>query len=455
MTLVKRHDLPRMLETLSRDTRPQVALFFGERYLVREAADLLQNTLLQNNPGAVQAIDGDLEDAGKTLGRLMSFSLLPGLQIFRVNDTRLFQSKDMGANLWEKAVKEYETDRKPQALRYLLNMLSLAGISAESSEPFSELSPDQWRDSFATEKPTGDIGWADRLVQESGRQTTPKGTTGNLADLYLDAIGRGLPGQNILILTAENVDKRKRLFTHIKDHGFVVDCSVDTGAGSAAQKVQKEVLLEIMHKTLAGLDKKMEAKATALFLERTGFHPVAVAMESEKLALYAEDRPIITVEDVETMAGRSREDALFELTDAFGKRQIARTIVILHHLLGDGIHSLAILSTMRNYFRKLLIFRSLQLRPDPFWHSGMSASHFQGKYLPALKEEGEWLELLKGHPYALYMSFAKASEFSCSLLKRWLELLLQSEFRLKGSPLPQHLILEELLLSMLRQAAGQ
>jgi DNA polymerase III delta subunit len=53
------------------------------------------------------------------------------------------------------------------------------------------------------------------------------------------------------------------------------------------------------------------------------------------------------------------------------------------------------------------------------------------------------------------MSFTKASEFSCSLLKRWLELLLQSEFRLKGSPLSPHLILEELLLTMLRQAASQ
>jgi DNA polymerase-3 subunit delta len=385
----------------------------------------------------------------------MSFSLLPGLQLYRVNDTHLFQSRDMGASLWDRAVKEYEKDRKPQALRYLLNMLSLAGISAEGSEPFSELSPDQWRDFFATEKPKGDIGWADRLVQESGRQAAPKRTTGNIADLYLEAINRGLPAQNILILTAENVDKRKRLYTHIKDHGVVVDCSVETGAGSAAQKVQKEVLLEIMHKTLAGLDKKIEPKATALFLERTGFHPVAVAMESEKMALYADDRPFITAEDVEAMAGRSREDALFELTDAFGKRQIALTIVTLHHLLEDGIHSLAILATMRNYFRKLLIFRSLQLRPDPVWQAGMSAQHFQRKYLPSLKEKGEWPELLKGHPYALYMSFTKASEFSCSLLKRWLELLLQSEFRLKGSPLPHHLILEELLLTMLRQAASQ
>jgi DNA polymerase III subunit delta len=454
MALVKRNDLPRTLDALGRGTRPQLYLFFGERYLCREAADMLQSTLLQDSAGTVHPIDGDQEDPGRTLNRLLSFSLLPGLQIYRVTDSRLFQSKDMGSSLWDKALKEFEANRQAPALRYLLNMLSLAGIPPENSELFSELSPDQWQVLFATEKPQADIGWADKLVKESGLQAAPKGATENLADRYLEAFTRGLPTQNILILTAESVDKRKRLYTYIKEHGLLVDCAVETGAGSAAQKVQKEVLLEMIQKTLTGFGKKIEPKAMAILLERIGFHPVAVVMESEKLALYVEDRPLITVDDVETMAGRSREDALFELTDAFGKRQIARTIVILHHLLDDGTHSLAILAAMRNYLRRLLIFRSLQLRPDPHWQKGMSAQQFQGQYLPALKESGEWPELLKAHPYALYMSFTKASEFSCSLLKKWLELLLQAEFRLKGSPLPQPIILDELMLTMLRQAAG-
>jgi len=455
MPHIKRNDLPSTLSALSQETRPQVALFFGERYLCREAADMLQNDFLQNSAGTVHPIDGDQEDTGRTLNRLLSFSLLPGLQIYRVTDSRLFQSKDMGSSLWDKAVKEFEGNRQNTALRYLLNMLSLAGIPPESTELFSELTSEQWHDLFATEKPMGDISWADKLVQESGLQASTKKTSENLADQYLEALTRGLPAQNILILTAENVDKRKRLYTYIKEHGLIVDCSVETGSSSAAQKVQKEVLLEMLQKTLAGFSKKIEPKAMALFLERVGFHPIAVVMESEKLALYVNDRPIITVDDVEMMAGRSREDALFELTDALGKKQIARTITVLHHLLEDGTHSLAILAALRNYLRRLLIFRSLQLRPAPPWQQGMSAQQFQGKYLPALKKTGEWPELLKGHPYALYMSFSKASEFSCSSLKKWLKFLLQAEFRLKGSPLPHHIVLEELILTMLLQAAGQ
>jgi DNA polymerase-3 subunit delta len=151
------------------------------------------------------------------------------------------------------------------------------------------------------------------------------------------------------------------------------------------------------------------------------------------------------------MVGRSREDALYELTDAFGKRQLGRTLTILNRLQENGTHGLAILATMRNYIRKMLIFRSLQLQPSPPWHNGMNAKQFQSSYLPALKESGEWSDMLAGHPYALFMSFTKAGEYSCNQLKKWLKLLLEAEFRLKGSPLPQHIVLEELFLAMLKR----
>ena len=194
-------------------------------------------------------------------------------------------------------------------------------------------------------------------------------------------------------------------------------------------------------------------RAVEMFFERVGFHPVAVVMETEKLVHSIGDRPGITANDVEEMVGRSREDALFELTDALGKRQADRTLTILSHLLEQGIHELAILATLRNYLRKQLIFRSLQMRTFPAWRSGMNARDFQNTYLPALKAEGDWDELLQGHPYALFMSFTKAAEYSCSGLKRWLAMLLDAEFRLKGSPLPSRLVIEELLLAMLKGSA--
>jgi DNA polymerase-3 subunit delta len=450
MTLIKRSELQTALQQESAALASQIFLFFGERFLCKEAADLVQERLLAGQPGAVHAIDGDREDPGRTLAKLMSFSLLPGRQIFRVSDSRIFHSKTVVAEIWAKAAQAMQNGQPGPARNHLQSMVQAVGLKIEGPTPLSEIPPPEWQKIFAFDKPGDNLDWADRLL--GGPQDSPQATTANLIDRYILAFGKGIPGQNILLLTAETVDKRQRLFTYLKKSGTVVDCSVATGSGAAAQTEQKEILREMMHKTLAEFAKKIEPQAVEMFFERVGFHPVAVVVETEKLVHAIGDRPVITCQDIEEMVGRNREDALYELTDALGKRQVDRTLTILSRLLEQGIHELAILSTMRNFIRKLLIFRSLQVRQFPAWRSGMNVRDFQNSYLPELKAEGLWDELLQGHPYALFMSFTKAGEYSCAGLKRWLAMLLEAEFRLKGSPLPPRLVLEELFLAMLKGA---
>ena len=450
MALIKRTELPAMLKSMEQDNdTKKIFLFFGERFLCREAADSLQKSLLAHSAGgAVNSIDGDNEDSSKTLGQLMNFSLLPGRQIFRVTDSRLFHSKSVASTIWAKVEQAKNANKETACRRQLLSFLSLAGLSAD--DHLGEMSAEQWQGLFGFAKPAGDLSWADGLLATVNPSKKSSGIT-DIASRYVESFKKGIPPNNILLLTAEAVDKRKQLFTFIKKEGIAVDCSVVAGASAAAQKGQKEILREMVLKSLAAFQKKIAPQALELLFERVGFHPVAVVMETEKLALYIEDRETITVEDLNLMVGRTREDALFELTDAFGKHQSARVLVLLHRLLDQGMHGLAILATMRNYLRKLLIFRSLQLGSDPSWQSGMNAGQFQKVYLPALKERGVWTDMLKGHPYALFMSFSKAQEFSCTVLKNWLVLLLKAEFRLKGSPIPGDLVLEELFLTMLKQ----
>ncbi len=450
MALIKRTDLPALLKSMEQEEQGKykIFLFFGERYLCREAADSLQKTLLgMSAGGGVNTIDGDTEDSSRTLGQIMNFSLLPGLQIFRVTDSRLFHSKSVASAIWSKVEQAHDAKKETACRRQLLAFISLAGLSLDDS--LTEIDAAQWQTLFGFARPAGKLSWADELLSTVTSQKKNAGA-GDIAARYVEAFKKGVPPNNILLLTAESVDKRKQLFTFIKKKGVVVDCSVVAGASAAAQKGQKEVLREMVMKSLAGFQKKMAPRAVELLFERVGFHPVAVAMETEKLALYVGDRDLITVEDLDAMVGRTREDALFELTDAFGKQQAARTFVLLHRLLEQGMHSLAILATMRNYLRKMLIFRSLQLGSEPSWQPGMNAGQFQKVYLPALKERGEWNDLLKGHPYALFMTFSKAQDFSCTVLKNWLGLLLQAEYRLKGSPLSPDLVLEELFLTMLK-----
>ncbi len=451
MSLIKRTELSAQLKQLEQAAkdgeRIQIYLFFGERFLCREAADSLEEHLLSGSGGVVNTIDGDTEDSSKTLGQLMNFSLLPGTQIFRVTDSRLFHSKVVAATIWKKVIQTHDAKKDTACCRHLLSFLSIAELGAD--DQLHEISASQWDKLFAFAKPTENLEWTTDLLKNISLPKN-KSNTVDIAGRYVEAFKKGVPPNNILLLTAEAVDKRKQLFTYIKKEGVVVDCSVSLLTNAAAQKGQKEILREMVLKTLAGFQKKIAPQALNSLFDRVGFHPVAVVMETEKLALYVDDRDTITMEDLDAMVGRTREDALYELTDAFGKRQGARTLVLLHRLLGQEVHSLAILATMRNYLRKLLILRSFQLRSNPSWQPSMNANQFQNTYLPALKECGEWSEVLKGHPYALFMSFSQAQKFSCTALQKMLTLLLKAEFRLKGSPLAADLVLEELFLTMLK-----
>ncbi len=303
MALIKREQLTSLVEEVKSGKVARVYLIFGERYLCREAADGLEKAILESG-GTCHAIDGDQEDPGKTLGQLLNFSLLPGRQLYRVTDSRLFHSKDVAFTIWQKAQQAHEAGKKRLALKHLLALSQLASLGPEDA--FKEISPDQWQTLFGFVRPAGDLNWIDALLAEAPQsKRTTRGRL-DVTEQYIEALKKGLPGQNTLLLLAENVDKRKKFFTFIKEQGQVIDCSVATGSGAAAKKDQARVLQTLVQKCLASFDKRIDGRALNALMERVGFHPVAVVTETEKLALYVGEQKTIQLEDLDAMVGRIR-----------------------------------------------------------------------------------------------------------------------------------------------------
>ena len=214
MTIIKRTEFESALQERTPLPESQMFLFFGERYLCQTAAENLIERLLQEKPGALNSVDGDQEDPNQTLARLVSYSLLPGRQIYRVTDSRIFHSKTIISKIWDKALKSYENNRPDPAKKSLHAMIQAAGITIANADTLSQIPGPEWKKVFGFEKPEGDLSWADAILFQSRDEA--KQTSASLVDQYITALDKGFPGGNILILTAETVDKRQRLFTYLK-----------------------------------------------------------------------------------------------------------------------------------------------------------------------------------------------------------------------------------------------
>ena len=458
MPIYKRQDISKLHSEIKQGATSQIYLIWGERYLCRSAAQELIDHLLpeqERQTTSLQHIDGDQEDFNKTLHILKTFNLFSGPKIIWVTDSKLFYSKGVTKSVWDKACEKKERNETKQALRYILQMLNLAGISPEDldDEDIASLSATRWKSLFGFTKPQGDLSWVQNLLADSDHTSPAKSLETDAASMFVNAYEGGIPKDNTLILIAEAVDKRKRLYKYIQEHGVIIDLAVDSGGSAAAKKDQEKVLKELIHNTLKKYDKEIDPRSLPVLLERVGFHPVAAVMEAEKLALYVDNRKTITKDDIDAIIGRTREEALYELTESVTSGKLEDGLRILEHLQNNGIHALAILATLRNHIKKLLLVRSLQELRSPSYTKSLSFQVFQKHYLPKLKEgREEWSTLLwKNHPYGLFMTFRQAAQFRCEDLQDGLKEVLAAEYRMKSSSVDSHLIMDNLLFNLMRQ----
>ncbi|MBU0674105.1 MAG: DNA polymerase III subunit delta [Proteobacteria bacterium] len=452
MTLYSRKDLDGFWKKLAASETCPVYLIFGERFLTSQTVTTLLERLLpeaQSGTANLIPIDGDQEQPVKTLNQLRTYSLFGGKQIFKVTDSKLFHSKNIAKTLWTKALGHYDSKEGEEAGRTLKQFLEVGGIGLDDLD---NLSAAAWKARFGFTKPSGSLAWVSEVLEAPPEKTQPTAAGGpeEAADLYLQAFEAGIPSGNILILTAETVDKRKKLYKYITQHGTVIDLSVDTGSSKAASDAQQDILRQVVRERLQEFACRIEPRALDLLLERVGFHPVAAALESEKLALLVGEGQTIKVADLNEVVGRTREEALYELSEAFSNRNLGSAMTISGRLLENGVYPLVILATLRNHIKKLLVIRSLQNLSEPTYSESLGFPAFKDRYLERLKQTLPQVPSeLGSHPYALFMLFRMARNFTCSELIADLKEILTAEYRSKGSGLPPPVIMDTLFLKIL------
>jgi DNA polymerase-3 subunit delta len=364
----------------------QIYLIHGEEMLVKEAFGAVLEHLLPEAKQSLnfERLDGAEADIAEVVERINTYSLMPGNKVVAFTDARLFLSGQDRGSLLKKAAGAVDADDLKAGARHLLSAMGLAGLTLD------DLSGPARAESL---KLLGlgeeDAGWLDRLTAycREKRLAMPKDRDDDA--VLRSAVERGIPKGNHLIVTTEQVDRRRRLYSFLKEQGTVIDCSVPKGERHADRQVQEAVMRRQMNAILDAAGKGIEDEAAARLLEMTGFDLRTAAANLEKLIDYVGDRPMIRDDDVRRVLHRTKKDPIFEFTNALTDRNLDGALFYLDSLLSGGVlaHPLQLLGAAANQLRKLILLKEFAQSPGGgHWQPQMNFNTFRNRVLPALQD---------------------------------------------------------------------
>jgi len=262
-------------------------------------------------------------------------------------------------------------------------------------------------------------------------------------------LSSGIPQGNHLILIAETVDKRKALYKSIKKIGVIVDCTLADGSSAADKRRRQTFFKARMNEVLGRAGKTMASGVFEALYEKVGPDLRMFDTEIEKLVSFAGERKKVLPEDVQEATKKTKQDPIYEMTNALGEKDAEKTLAVIDGLLESGLFPLQIVSAVANQIRKLLLAKDLvERQTDRQWKRGMAYGTFQSFVYPALQQEKENPLPAGAHPFVLYKTLSQADKYSLHELLRALDRCLWADEQLKTTPRSPKLILERIVLEI-------
>ncbi|MDY6793552.1 MAG: hypothetical protein SWH54_19990 [Thermodesulfobacteriota bacterium] len=487
MPTINYQELEKYIKDKKEDQLAPVFLIYGEELLCKEAFEKILDALVPNSRRSLnyEPFDGSNEDMGEIIARVNTFSLLSGNKVVSIIDSRVFYSKQDEEKILKKVKEEYDKNDIKKAARHFLSLLGMLNLSFEDVDKTNRSKTFKRFTSF-----NSDEKWLDEIIDYclESRQSVPSGE--NKSKKLQQAIDKGFPQGNHLIITTDFVDKRKSLYKGIEKKGIIIDCFVPKGDRRADKIAQEKVLNEKMKSILNQNDKTMSQDAYKAMYQMTGFDLRTVSSNMDKLISYVGGRKSITAEDVRFVLKRTKKDPIYEFTNAVTDKNIERALFYLDSLLGGGQidHPLQLLTAIVNQVRRLLIIKDFtESSRGVVWFPGCRYNHFQSKVMPEiiehdrkfLQQVDDWKNMLsaekgdhkkqkKGgkkkkkskvsadlviaknpqNPYPVFMMLQKSDRFTTNELLDALECLSHADLRLKRTVQNSKLILEDVLFKI-------
>lgn len=233
----------------------------------------------------------------------------------------------------------------------------------------------------------------------------------------LAEIAAGLPDSTVLIVLAdEELPVSSPLLKAAQAHGQVILSTLPKGAA----------LESWIKRRAQGRGVKISGEAVTLLADFIGNQLRLLANELEKLATYVGAGGVIEAAHVRLLSAEVQAARIFDLTDALAQRNRTRALHLLHDLLADGQHPLALLPIITSQVRNLLLVKELAA-------GGLRAAQIAAA--------------IGAPPFVVEKALRNVGKFSNAQLEKTYHRLLETDAALKRSRLAPEMALDFLVVN--------
>jgi DNA polymerase-3 subunit delta len=218
----------------------------------------------------------------------------------------------------------------------------------------------------------------------------------------------------------EKLDERKKLVKLLKKHSDVFE------AKPLDEKRLKKWVRDRAHFHGATI----EERAVELLIFLAGNDLTILNEEISKLALYAAETNMIDEDAVHKLVSRSLEQNIFTLVDQVVKREIGEALRIFYDLLKRNEEPIKILAVLAGQFR--LIYQAKELAARGYGQREIAG-------------------MLKVHPYRVKLAAGQARFFTSAELIRIMDMLAESDSKLKSTAMDKRVVIELFLMKLARR----
>ena len=421
-----------------------VYLFIGDRPIINPQINKLIDCLVSEEAKDFnfEILSPDFFSEGGLLELLETRGFFPGPKVVLVQDLPLLISADTTKTRWKKAMAAIEAD-DDRALELIPRIFS--DLNIDPGE-ITGLSSGQIKNILDWPKDLS-IEHLLEFLEIHGKDLDCVETmhTGSGDRLLSWLTQRADPCRSVIIIESEIVDRRCSLYKELKKHGPVLDLDKEKKDKKSGADFAKSFIRNLIREN----GKEIENKAIDTIMERVGHEDLlGLKTETQKLVSQAGDNVRIKTEDACELVVRHKDEELYKLTGAIGEKDLGKCLNSLSYLLDQGIHPLAILQTIANFLRKMIILRAIfEYGPGIQAVKNLHYKIFKNEILPQIKENmGDAMPaLLKGHPYALYKLSLQAYGFDLDQMLAFLASMAETDLEFKGGQVSHRVLLETLI----------